>query len=286
MASSGGSRRRWGVHDLSNGRRIFLPATSPNKFAPGNLDSRWEDIDVFDVDTAARFPIGTQLRINNQVFMYCEFDATIAVGELVQASIPAAAHDALAAVAAAAGATSFSVTSPESGSDDFAANEYSGGMVYQQVNGTPGYGYPIWEHDALDISATATMVVTLPPGWNLAVAMAATDDLAFIKNPAQEVIQQPTTITAPVLGPTLAAQADGQFGWVGIKGPHVVLTEGTIVIGQEVRPSETTAGSVAALDYDEADDANLGNLGIVADVGATTEHSLVNFADINGLAAV
>lgn len=275
------TRSRYGEHRLSNGKTIYIPPFSLNVVK--HPRSNWNDIDVYDVDTVQKLPLGTILRIGNQWFAYAEFGATLAAGDLVQAEAPDADHDALAPVAASAGATEFEVTMPGSGTDDFIANEYAGGKVLAQVNGTPGYEYPIWEHTLGDLSTTDTMTVYLEPGSNLAVALAATDDLAFIKNPWKEVIESPTTLTGPIVGVCKAVQADGQFGWVGVKGPHAVLTDGTLVVGEPVVPSNGTAGAVEPWEIADTSALTLPLLGTVADVGGNGEFSLVNF---NGLGLV
>lgn len=270
----------YGVHNLSNGGRITIPYVDGEVFAAEDMRGDWNDIDVFDVDTSQRLPIGTILQKNARYWAYAEFGGVAAVATLCQAEVPAVLHDALAAVAASAGATEFKITSPASGADDFIKNEYAGGMVYAQVNGSPGYGYGIARNAALDIGVAGTMLVTLNPGENLAVSLASTDDMAFIKNPWKEVIIHPSPPVAPVVGVTMALQADGQFGWLGVKGPHPVLTDATttaLVIGQYVRPSEDDDGAVALLDYDETGQGLRGRVGAIADVGGDGGYSLVNF---------
>ena len=187
-----------GVHRLRNGITIDIPFTHPEVFDPEGLESNWADVDVFDVDTVAKFPVGTLLKINMKYYMYTEYGATIAAGDLLQSEGPDAVHDALPPTATAAGLSQFEVTSPESGSADFIKNEYAGGNVIAQINGTPGYEYEILAHDTLDISAAGTMTVRIM--GNLAVALAATDDLAFLKHVAKEVIECPTTLTASSAG--------------------------------------------------------------------------------------
>jgi hypothetical protein len=96
-----------------------------------------------------------------------------------------------------------------------------------------------------------------------------------MKHPGKDVIIHASPPTAPVWGLASSAIAANQFGWYQIRGIAAVLTEGTVIIGNHVRAGETTDGTIAALDYDESG-RNEAILGVVAEVGATTEHSAIN----------
>ena len=270
-------RRLIGQYRLKNGGLLYLPPWSEND----DVKTNWEDIDIFRVTTVKEYAIGTELKIGSRVFAYCEFGGTTAAGDLLSSEVPDAVHDALAPVAGAIGDNTITITSPASGSADFIANEYAGGHMRAEVNGSPGYLYDILSHPLLDISEAGTMVVTLLPGQGTAVAVAATDDFSFHKNAWQEVIQHATTEVAAACGVSMAIGADGSFGWVGVKGPHPVLTQGSVAAGAEVRLGTDTA-SVGALAFEQATDAtrvieNVGSIGRVVDVGADTKFSTVNF---------
>ena len=278
---------RFGQFRFRNGVEMYIPWVDEAVFSLTQYGGRdWSDIDVHDVSSTQRFPVGTVLRKGPRWWAYAESGGTIAAARLAQGEIPAAAHDALPPVAASAGATSFSITLPGSGSDDFVANEYAGGIVYAQVNGTPGYAYEIATHEAGDISNSGTMEVFLAPGENLAVALSASDDLAFVKNPWKEVIIMASPQTARVVGVAMGALTDGDYGWLGVKGPHPVLTDATtdaVVAGYAVRTSEDDDGAVAAFQGDEAADSDQGIIGYVADGGGDAQISLI---DLNGMGLV
>ncbi len=273
----GVSKFRYGVHRLRNGELFYIPYVDSSVFDVGlQMPSNWGDIDVHDIDSAQKYPLGTQLRRGTRVWAYAEFGGTTAAGDVVQSEGPDAVHDALAPEAADAGATEFLVTSPASGSADFILNEYAGGFVIAQVNGSPGYSYGIATQAALDISETATMKVVLNPSENLAVAFTTSDDLAFVKNPWKEIIEMPTTLTGGLAGISMAVQADGQFGWVGIAGPHAVLTSGTVFIGQPVSVSDTTAGAIEPWLIADTSAVELAFVGDVRDVGGDGEFSMID----------
>ena len=278
--------RKYGEFRMNNGGKIYIPPHVEAVPGFASVVTNYNDIDVYEVTTARRFAIGTILTIGVQTWAYCEFGGTTAAGDLLQSELQAVAHDALAAVAGAAGDNTITITSPASGSDDFIVNEYSGGFMRAEVNGSPGYQYPILSHPALDISAVATMVVTLLPGIGTAVAVAATDDFSFMKNPWMEPIIHPSPQTSIICGVSIGIGADGSFGWLGVKGPHAVKTEGTVVIAQEVIASITDDGAVGAAVLTEGTPNTGGNqapVGVVRDVGADTTFSTI---DLNGLGLV
>ena len=277
---------RFGQFRFRNGVEMYIPWVDEAVFSLTQYGGRdWSDIDVHDVSSTQRFPIGTVLRKGTRWWAYAESGGTIAAARLAQGKIPMAAHDALAPVAASAGATSFTITLPGSGSDDFTANEYAGGIVYAQVNGTPGYAYEIATHELGDISTSGTMEVFLAPGENLAVALATGDDMAFVKNPWKEVIIMASPQTARIVGVTTAAMADDEYGWLGVKGPHPILMDGStaVLAGHAVRPSEDDDGAVATFEGDTAAVSDMGIVGQVADIGGDAEISLI---DLNGLGLV
>ena len=65
------------------------------------------------------------------------------------------------------------------------------------------------------------------------------------------------------------------YCWLQVRGIASVLAEGTLVINEPVRPSETDDGAVAALNYDESSVGSKQYLGMCVDVGADTEHATV-----------
>lgn len=275
-------KRMYGEFRLKNGGKIYVPPHVEAAPGFGAVRSDWEDIDVFDVHTVQRYAIGTLFKQANRTYAYCEFGGTSARGEVMSAEAPVTAHELFAAVATDAGVNTFEVSSPNTGSDDIIENEYSGGVVGRMVNGVPGELYDILSHDAVDISEILDFTVTLIAGQKTGVALAATDDLSFVKNPWKEVIVAAAALTAATVGISIGIGADGSFGWLGVKGPHLCLTEGTLVAYEGVRPSETDAGSVAHSKYDEADDMDLLNIGQVAGIfGADDEMTLVNLNGFN-----
>jgi len=262
---------------LSDGSRLYLPGLSSDTYP-----AVASDIDIFDVNTASfqQFPLGTKLEIGDNVFRYVEFGGTTASGDVVQTEAPDGAHDDLAAgttgsidgvsAAVSAGSKVIHISS----SITVVENEYAGGYLVTETDTGAGYAYMIEQHTG-DGGAGTDHLFLIKHG--LAVAIDTTTDVKLVKSRFQEVIECPVTLTGIPVGVSCAIGADGSFGWIATRGPWAVLTEGTVTIGMEVRPSESggTAGAVTLQDYDEADDANLGTIGRCMDVGGTGEFSLI-----------
>ena len=229
----------------------------------------YSEVNLEAVSTTQLYSLGAQYSdVWGRVFRYVEYGGTIAKGSLVQAEGPAAAHDDLDLSAdGAAGDLTISVASPASGTDDVITNEYAGGFVKIEKLAR-GYMLPIALNEDCDISEVENFVVTL---WvPLRAALVADCDIALIKSPYKEVIIVPTTLTAIVVGVSMATGADNSYGWVQTRGPAQVLTAGTAVIGNMVVPL-TTAGALAPAATSDV----IGSVGRVMDVGPTTEWSAV-----------
>jgi hypothetical protein len=245
---------------------------------PYDLTFDWDtfgnapDIDLFDVGTSQFYPLGTKLVRDDCVYRYVEYGGTTAAGDIIQAEAPDGAHDDLdptgsgTGAAVTAGSTIISIGT----SITLVVDEYAGGSMVIEADTGAGYRYKILSNEVAAGAANANVVIQ----DGLAVAIDASSDVKLVKSKYKEVIQLPTTVTAVVVGAGLAIGADGSFGWVQTRGPAAVLTDGTVVIGQHVRVSDGTAGSVEALDRDgSAEDEP--EVGYVMDVGPTAQWSLI-----------
>lgn len=266
------SRYQTKVLNLSSGQQLTLPGSAVFT----QLAAIPSEIDIYTIDTTQRFPKGAKIVMGATTYRYVEYGGTTKSGDLVQAEAPDGAHDDLTAgtdgsvegVAAsfAAGSKIINI----SDTITLVLNEYEGGKMTMEDLTGEGYAYDIVSHDA---PASDSLFVIR---HGLAVAIDATTTISLTKSKYQEILIMPTTATAVPVGVGLAVGADGSFGWMATAGPAGVRTEGTIVMGHAVRPSETTAGAVTLADFDEADDANLGQVGMCMDVGGTGETSPIN----------
>jgi len=222
----------------------------------------------YDFGATQSWPLGTQLMtFDGRTYRYGENDGTLDVtGTLYQSEVPDANWDELAVAAAAIGATSVTVTF---GATAVTADDFNGGYLLVEDDAGEGFAYVV--EDTPAVSASTAGAISLAHG--IEVALTASSTVITLKHPGKDVIIHPSPPTAALWGVAAAPIAANQFGWYQSKGVCAVLTEGTPIIGEAVRASETTDGTVTLQDFDEADDANAGQIGIAIAVSATGEHS-------------
>jgi len=263
-------RYQFGLHSLPDGSTVSLPGDE-NFVMPHALPS---EIDIFDIDTASvqRYPVGTRLLRGENVFRYVEFGGTTVAGDLLQAEAPDGAHDDLdptgsgTGAGVAAGSKIISIAT----SVTLVVNEYALGKLVIETDTGAGYDYDIVANEVAAGAANAN--VTIRDG--LAVAIDATSDVKLIKSRFKEVIKMPATVTGMLVGASKGIGADGSFGWVTTRGPAAMLTDGTVTIGEHVRTSDGTPGTVEALDRDGTNE-NEAEVGYVIEVAATGQYSLI-----------
>jgi hypothetical protein len=264
---------RHGLAQLSDGTILTIPFDKVFDF--GSLDVMPSNINEFTVGTTQLFPLGTRMQRDDAVYRYVEFGGTTTVGDMIQAEAPDGAHDDLnptgsgtdyGTAGTAIGTTVLSIAT----SITLVVNEYAGGSLVVETNTGGGYRYKVLRNT---VSSGTNSSVEIQTG--LAIAIDSTSNVKLVKSKYKEVIEAPTTLTGTVVGSSMGVGANGSFGWAQTNGPASVLTEGTVVIGQQVRCSEGTTGAVTLQDYDEAGDADLGTVGTCMDVGPTTEFSLI-----------
>lgn len=232
--------------------------------------------DLFDITvsslTAAQ---GTTSGINNDAatlgclattgdgryFRYAIAGAVALVpGKLQQSSVEATGNENLTGVVTAIGATSLVSTSTVT----LTANQLTGGYAIITTGTGVGYQYQIGTHAAFT-SAAPTINLVDP----IAVALDTTSRIDLVPSPFNGVIVNPTTATGAIVGVAVAPTPISFYGWLQTKGPATVLAQGTIVVGEEVGASATTAGAIVA------------TTGVLADVGyaitgiATTEYGAI-----------
>lgn len=263
--------RKYSAKAIANasGQIIYLPGSDifdmPNAL-PG-------EIDLYNIDTIQRFPLGMKVQIGDNTFRYVEFGGTTKAGDVSQAEAPDAAHDDLnpTGTGTGAGVAAGSTIISTSDTITLVQDEYAGGYMVTEADTGVGYAYLIESND--DAASNALFRIKM----GLAVAIDSTTNLKLIKSRWKEVIIMPTTVTGAVSGVSVGVGADGSFGFLATRGPWSVLTDGGVVIGQHVRASDGTAGAVEALDRDgTAEDEP--EIGRVMDVGATGLQSLIELS--------
>ena len=254
---------------LPSGQVVTLPGSDIFSM-PNSVPSA---IDIYTIGTTQRFPLGMKIEIGDDTYRYVEFGGTTAAGDMVQAEAPDAAHDDLnpTGTGSGAGVAVGETIISTSNTITLVQDEYAGGYVVIENDTGQGYKYHIESND--DVASNALFRIKL----GLAVAIDSTSDTKLVKARWKEVIQAPTALTAVIVGASVGVGADGSFGFVQTKGVAAVLTDGTVVIGAGVMPSNATAGSVEAWGLTEAAPPTEihPRVGYVVDVGPTTEYSLI-----------
>lgn len=260
---------RTGIYRLANGMTIDIPYDE--SFSWNNRSPLPANLNPFDSGTVQKYPLGLKVTLNDRTYRYVEFGGTAGAGTVCQREAPDAAHDDLAVAASAIGAVSATIST----SITLVENEYAGGSFTAETDTGLGYNYLITKHDA--DAATGGAVVTFTPP--LVVALDTTSDIKLVKSAYKEIIIAPTTLTGAIVGVSCCAGADGTFGFIQTSGDAVVLTDGTVVIGQHVRVSDATAGAVEPLDRDGTAEDEVA-IGMVVDVGPTTEQSIIRLTGL------
>ena len=205
---------------------------------------------------------------DGRMFAYSQAGAVaLAAGKLTQSSVVSAnANNETLAASAAIGATYLSVTFGGA----VTANYYKDGWIYPCDDTGEGHLYRVKEHAA----GTTAVKVYLKEPVRVAMTAGATT-ISAIANRQSLVIICPATLTSSPAGiPPLVVDI-GYYFWNQVKGPAVCLIDGTVAIGEEVAPSNGTAGAVEALVHTTTFDTTVGT---VLSVDATTEYGLINLA--------
>jgi hypothetical protein len=228
---------------------------------------------------------GTKLVLpDGRMYSYGKAGEAITAGKITMAAATTAAHIKDLAIAAAVAANASGIgaitvtnqTTAISGSAYYTGTrtdvgDYEDGYIF--VNDVDGEGqyWPIWRHSAATSSGTLT--VDLFENDFVATALTTSSQIGLAKNPWSEVeAWDVNDIDGPVMGIPNRDMTSGYYGWFQTQGPCAVLTNGTLVVGNQFITGSSTDGSVdVAADNNSAEIV----LGDVINVGATTEYSLV-----------
>ena len=198
-----------------------------------------------------RHPLGHQLILQDgRKFRFALNGATLlVVGNVVQT---AAALSTSVDNTAAAGAIDDRIITFTHGAATTVVNLFAEG--YAVVSVTPGGGdtYKIASHAALR-NATAGDVVNLAPGNALRTALTTTSRVDLVRHPYQAVLQVPvTTNTGLPVGVVVAPIAITSNGWLQTRGPCGVLTDSTLIAGNEAVVPSAAAGAAGPFTDTEA----------------------------------
>jgi len=226
---------------------------------------------IFKASSRQLEELGTIVSLKDgRVFAYAKAGASnLAAGKITQSAAPDSnALNKAVGAAVAVGGTQITVTFGGAVTE----NAYKDGYMHVNDANGEGYIYRVKGHPA----GTSSVPVDLYDPIRYAL-VASTSEVTFTKHPQDSVIVYPTTGTSVPVGVPLIAVTASYYFWNQVKGPAVVLTDGTLVIGQHVRVSDGVAGAVEPLDRDGVDENEAG-VGTVLQVNATTEYSLIMLA--------
>jgi len=225
-----------------------------------------DEVDPYTCDSTQKFPLGTRLSCygGQEVYRYAlEGGAGLEVGALVQALVPLAGHINEVCGSESVGDTVIAFTPNTQTTDDLAANELAGGYIFIYDGAGEGYKYRVATHAAI-VGGVSGDLTLYDPIKVATAGLVAT----VIHNPYYKFLIHPSPPTAIPLGWTVTAVTASYYTWLQTHGPCCALIDGTAVMGTHVRPSEDDDGAVAAMDFDEADDANHGVVGWCMEIGA------------------
>ena len=214
--------------------------------------------DVYFVGTQQRIQMGQKMETpSGEIYRYTLMGSTIGVAnKLYQSSIPIAnwitqTHT----VALAVGDTSLSFND---GGTAFVVDEAAAGTVLAEETDDLGHIYRVKSNNA---TASNETIFTFENGVTvqIAVAVAASNVLTFIKNPWRQTIISPATInTASNAGVSRVIIAANGFGWTQTRGVCSCLfdtdaTGGALLLGNACRAATDIAGAVTIADETAGD---------------------------------
>lgn len=191
------------------------------------------------VTAGQNYMLGAKKQIGQSIYRYGLAGAVnLALGVLCQAPVPTGGeHDLVSAANYAVGVRSVVLTTGAA----VGLNEYAGGWMFVNTGTGLGMNLRILSHPATAGAALCTFTLIDP----VTTAFDATTRCALCANPYNLPVIHPSPPTSGLVGVPVAAINAGLYGWFQTRGPASILTEGTLYIYQQVRPSRTTNGAVS-----------------------------------------
>lgn len=244
----------------------------------------------FSEYTSQRWPLGTKLLFDDgREYRYALIGASnIAAAKLCQSEVPGANFDELVVPAAVPiGTKSITITN---GATTAVKDLFAEGYINVEDDTGEGHLYKI-KGNAAEGAGSAPIVVDIVGGKRdvatstdllsgILVAWTTSTTVGLTRSPFAQVIIHPSPNTACLTGVTPRALTAGRYGWLQVRGPASVTTEGTVIIGLSVKPSASADGAVNPWILTEATPNTeiTPACGNVMEVAATTEESLICLA--------
>jgi hypothetical protein len=222
---------------------------------------------LYESKSTAQTDIGALIYTNDgRGYRYCENAATAqVVGKLYQAAAEDTSNmQEITITNAAVGDTTIVSTDTVT----LAADLLAGGFLLVS-EGTLGVGHV---YKLKGNTAATGAVVTFNLDEPVRVATTGTAKVDVKKNPYKDVVVAPTTATSGPVGVAQHAIAADEFGWIQTHGVAGVLAQGTVVVGDDIVPAETTTtGTVVS----RADASLSATVGFALHGGASTDFAMV-----------
>lgn len=188
--------------------------------------------------------VGQRFQLNggeSEVVLVKAGAVDVVPGKLYQAPAIVSAHQALAVLAAAVGATTISVTM---GGTGVTLNQYQGGFLF--VTDGPGAGQKFTIQENPVIASSTTGIITLQDN-TVAVALTTSSKVSLFPNDYNGVIVNPTTATNSPVGISFYTIPAGTFGYLATRGQWACLNDGGTTVGLGLAPSGSVAGALATV---------------------------------------
>lgn len=220
---------------------------------------------LFESSTTALHEIGSYVETNDgRGYRYCKADGLQVVGKLYQMAAEDTSNmQELAITNPTAGDTSIVTTSTVT----LAADLLAGGFLLVS-EGTLGIGQ-VYKLKGNTAASAAVTTFSLEDAVRVTVTGTAKVDVHM--NPYMDVVVAPTTATSGPAGVAQYAIPDNSYGWIQTHGICGVLAQGTVVVGDDIVPAETTTtGTVVS----RADASLSATVGFAIHGGASTDFAL------------
>jgi hypothetical protein len=197
---------------------------------------------IYDLHSSQEWPLGERRELRGNVYAYAKLgSAAILSHQLLQSAVALAGHDRMALAAAVpAGARRVRVVLDSA----LLTPDFVFGKLIVVSNGASPLAEGYIETHGIGGAGAEIDVHLAEP---LPVALEAGALVTLVENPYRDVIPAAAPPTAPIVGVALRDTSATQFGWIQISGLAAIRADGTLVVGQGVRPSDAVAGAVEAL---------------------------------------
>jgi hypothetical protein len=220
---------------------------------------------LYESNTAAQHVIGEYVVSNDgRGYRYCKADGLQVVGKLYQCAAEDTSNmQELAFTNATLGDLTIVTTSTVT----LAANLLAGGFLLVS-EGTLGVGQV---YKLKGNTAATSAVVTFNLDEPIRVTTTGSCKADVKMNPYMDVVVAPTTATSGPAGVACYAIPDNSYGWIQTHGVCGILAQGTVVVGDDVVPAETTTtGTVVS----RADASLSATVGYALHGGASTDFAM------------